>query len=428
MSYFALVPVAGQFDQVPSVLFSSDYIDLSMAAKLLYTRMLSLTSCSAYHDYQDQKGVYITLSRSGIMRYLDCAQQKATMVIKELVKHNLITLESEGVNRGRIYLRAAKGMLADSSADYFHTPHKPQFFFWKLPRKLPANLSEGARILYAYLSDVIRTTKAGGISLIKSVLAKILHADRRVVGKWVNELSAANLIVKDSSPVTPKSILSTATQKSTPASMLSSSRGARDEKAVTRFSEENEERVSRVVRLETLVDTKLRVGIPVRPEMYHQRQDDLCSPNIISTEEIKERIDYDFQLQHSPAFANLVLDSSVSVLEKLLQGKENVKVGDKIHPGDEVRKILMNFTKRHMTAVLDSFKRYSGLIRNPDTWLKVVMINTVLEHPDINSPAQSSPRNLISNNLRRSGFSVGSLGARQETHEERKARFDRLLE
>lgn len=87
------------FYRIPKILITSEYFEeLSTNAKLLYGLLLDRVSLSSNNGWVDEQGhVYIIYTLGSIQRDMHCGDKKATRLLAELEKWNLI----ERVRRGQ---------------------------------------------------------------------------------------------------------------------------------------------------------------------------------------------------------------------------------------------------------------------------------------------------------------------------------------
>ena len=96
-----------QFFKLPKILVREEaFKDLSMDAKVLYSMMLDRAALSAENGWLDEAGrVYIFFTNSEICELMKCANQKATKLLRELEKEDLIRRRKSGFNQpDRIYV------------------------------------------------------------------------------------------------------------------------------------------------------------------------------------------------------------------------------------------------------------------------------------------------------------------------------------
>lgn len=92
------------FYRVPKILITSDYFEeLSTNAKLLYGLLLDRVSLSSNNGWVDEQGhVYIIYTLSSIQRDMHCGDKKATRLLAELEKWNLIERIRQGQGKPSI--------------------------------------------------------------------------------------------------------------------------------------------------------------------------------------------------------------------------------------------------------------------------------------------------------------------------------------
>lgn len=92
------------FYRVPKILITSDYFEeLSTNAKLLYGLLLDRVSLSSNNGWVDEQGhVYIIYTLGSIQRDMHCGDKKATRLLAELEKWNLIERVRQGQGKPSI--------------------------------------------------------------------------------------------------------------------------------------------------------------------------------------------------------------------------------------------------------------------------------------------------------------------------------------
>lgn len=102
------------FYRVPKILITSDYFEeLSTNAKLLYGLLLDRVSLSSNNGWVDEQGhVYIIYTLGSIQRDMHCGDKKATRLLAELEKWNLIERVRQG--QGKPYIIYVKNFLLPS--------------------------------------------------------------------------------------------------------------------------------------------------------------------------------------------------------------------------------------------------------------------------------------------------------------------------
>lgn len=92
------------FYRVPKILITSDYFEeLSTNAKLLYGLLLDRVSLSSNNGWVDEQGhVYIIYTLGSIQRDMHCGDKKATRLLAELEKWNLIERIRQGQGKPSI--------------------------------------------------------------------------------------------------------------------------------------------------------------------------------------------------------------------------------------------------------------------------------------------------------------------------------------
>ena len=90
--------------RVPKILITSDYFEeLSTNAKLLYGLLLDRVSLSSSNGWVDEQGhVYIIYTLGSIQRDMHCGDKKATRLLAELEKWNLIERIRQGQGKPSI--------------------------------------------------------------------------------------------------------------------------------------------------------------------------------------------------------------------------------------------------------------------------------------------------------------------------------------
>ncbi len=119
------------FYQIPKLLITDDrFAEISTDAKLLYSMMLDRTSLSAKSGWVDEEGrVFIYYTQEQVMRDLNCANQKATKLMKELESiAGLISRRRQGQGKPiRIYVKnfasVLEGMPGTGSRPQDHEKH-----------------------------------------------------------------------------------------------------------------------------------------------------------------------------------------------------------------------------------------------------------------------------------------------------------------
>lgn len=84
------------FFMIPKTLFVKPYHKISNDSKILYSIMLGRTHLSLKNGYIDNGKVFIYFTQKEIMKALNCWENKATKVIKELQQNNLLEIKREG--------------------------------------------------------------------------------------------------------------------------------------------------------------------------------------------------------------------------------------------------------------------------------------------------------------------------------------------
>lgn len=89
------------FYRLPEALFKDEmYVNLSPEAKILYSILLKRMELSARNGWLDSQGrVFIIFTLEEIMEKLHCADNKATKLMKELEKCDLIARRRQGMGR-----------------------------------------------------------------------------------------------------------------------------------------------------------------------------------------------------------------------------------------------------------------------------------------------------------------------------------------
>ena len=92
------------FYRVPKILITSDFFEeLSTNAKLLYGLLLDRVSLSSNNGWVDEQGhVYIIYTLGSIQRDMHCGDKKATRLLAELEKWNLIERVRQGQGKPSI--------------------------------------------------------------------------------------------------------------------------------------------------------------------------------------------------------------------------------------------------------------------------------------------------------------------------------------
>lgn len=97
------------FYRIPKVLFTNDkYREISAEAKILYGLLLDRVSLSTKNGWvDDQNRVYVYYTNTDVMQALNCGEQKATGIFKELEQTaGLIERKRQGLGRPcRIYVK-----------------------------------------------------------------------------------------------------------------------------------------------------------------------------------------------------------------------------------------------------------------------------------------------------------------------------------
>lgn len=409
-----LRPVSGPYDQVPCCLFSEEaYRGLSLDAKLLYARMLSLTGYAAFKGREDKQGLFIVMSRARIMDYLGCAQQKATKVLRELIEADLAQLDNEGnINNGRIYLKPAMGIMVQTEDAFFRQPHHLSFSFWKLPRELPYSLSAGARILYAMLNANEGGTASERIEICKKEWSQRLGIDVRTLNKYLAQLEEMGLIelhVKEATSCSgePENALLRDAVNASASPEASASEGTMRGKPMPSEVAANSE-VSEI------------------PESVLE--------DLQSREELKRQLDVPKLTRDLPTELHAPLETALDLLcEMTGSGSASCWIGGRCRPASEVRRIMQGFGSEHLRIALDAFAQQRDRIHSPSAWLRTVLLNVVLEDTHTKEKHHKRRRARSQTTLpSQSCFRIGSLGFPDEMEAERRSRFkamcDRLIE
>lgn len=90
--------------KVPKALLSEAYHDISPAARLLYIRLLDLSTLSEKNGLTDENGRYVYCSVQQAQEILGCGHDKVGRVYRELEKAALIRRKKQGLGKAdRIY-------------------------------------------------------------------------------------------------------------------------------------------------------------------------------------------------------------------------------------------------------------------------------------------------------------------------------------
>lgn len=97
--------MAKSFCKFPLILIeNADYLNLSVAAKLLYALMLDRYSLSIKNKWKDEnKKTYFVYTIEQVCRILNCKRDKAIKTVKELVAKNLIVKRTMGLGKPNYY-------------------------------------------------------------------------------------------------------------------------------------------------------------------------------------------------------------------------------------------------------------------------------------------------------------------------------------
>lgn len=92
------------FLQLPIMLIKDKcFKKLSDSSKILYSLLLNRTSLSKKNNWIDEQGrIYIIYTIEEIMEDLNCANQKACKLLKELKEVGLIEKKQQGLNKPNI--------------------------------------------------------------------------------------------------------------------------------------------------------------------------------------------------------------------------------------------------------------------------------------------------------------------------------------
>ena len=410
--YASVIPVAGQFDRIPECLFTnSRYDDLSLAAKLLYSKILTRTSLSLQNGYTDNLGVFVYMSRRTIMELLSCAEQKATAVVKELMEHELVMIDNHrGVNNSKMYLLTADGM-TDTEPGITIRKALPKFTFWQLPIGIGNALSEGARLIYAMLHSAVQATKNGIALIQKTLVAMKLKIDPRTVSKYIKSLEAAKLLLPSSHNPHPN----TRHQSYPPVS--------RNETSAINITD-------------AASATHMPEPSGVSPGFTFPPYASVASQPISAT--TASLIDYDTLCKTNSIFMRSWLDKAACLFENMLHGKEEVTVRGIVHPAEEVAQLMQEFSYGHFMAIFRGFERRLFTIRKPEQYLKAAYITTILEaragrdnaeryERDRERPERSKPKEQY--HVNEDGFLVRSpISGEMITQEQRSKIYSGLIE
>lgn len=97
------------FYRMPKLLLTHDKFKvLSDGAKILYGLLLDRTDLSCKNGWLDEYNrVYIIFTQEETMEYLNCGNQKASKLMKELVEIGLIEIKRQGLNKANlIYVKS----------------------------------------------------------------------------------------------------------------------------------------------------------------------------------------------------------------------------------------------------------------------------------------------------------------------------------
>ncbi len=97
-----------QFFKLYKFLFEDEFNNMSIGAKVIYSIMLDRNELSIKNNLIDDKGeVYIFMKIEEIKKLLNCGEQKAVKILRELELVELIKKEKVGFNKpNKIYLKS----------------------------------------------------------------------------------------------------------------------------------------------------------------------------------------------------------------------------------------------------------------------------------------------------------------------------------
>lgn len=105
--FYGRQPEQYQFFKLPKILVKEErFRRISMDAKVLYSMMLDRAALSAENGWLDEAGrVFIYFTIGEICGVMTCANQKATKLLRELEREDLIRRKHSGFNLpDRIYV------------------------------------------------------------------------------------------------------------------------------------------------------------------------------------------------------------------------------------------------------------------------------------------------------------------------------------
>lgn len=112
------------FYRIPKALFTMDCFEKMTAdAKILYGLLLNRVSLSVENGWMDEEGkVYIIYTLEEVMKALNCADKKATKLLRELYAYGLLERKRQGMGKPSIIY--VKNFYSDSLKERFKNREK----------------------------------------------------------------------------------------------------------------------------------------------------------------------------------------------------------------------------------------------------------------------------------------------------------------
>lgn len=107
------------FYRIPKALFTMDcFANMTTDAKILYGLLLDRVSLSVENSWMDADGkVYIIFTLEEVMKALNCADKKATKLLRELYEYGLLERKRQGMGKPSIIY--VKNFYSDSLKERF---------------------------------------------------------------------------------------------------------------------------------------------------------------------------------------------------------------------------------------------------------------------------------------------------------------------